>query len=99
MFAFKKIVSPMFLPLPLCVEILLVGIILLWFTRKQRAGKLAVSLAGLMLLLFGNYKVANLLLGPLEIQYPPFEARAEAPGVRPHPGFIAVLAAGFAVDP
>jgi len=99
MFAFKKIVSPMFLPLPLCVGILLVGIILLWFTRKQRAGKLAVSLAGLMLLLLGNHKVANVLLGPLESHYPPFEARADAPGVRARPGFIAVLAGGFAVDP
>ncbi len=99
MFVFKKIVSPMFLPLPLCVEILLVGIVLLWFTRKQRAGKLAVSLAVMMLLLFSNHGVADRLLGPLESRYPPLAARADAPGVRPRPGFIAVLAAGFAVDP
>lgn len=98
MFVFKKIVSPMFLPLPLSLEILLMGIILLWFTRKQRAGKLAVTLAAMMLLLFSNHGVANRLLAPLEKDYPPVEARAEAPGVGPRPGFIVVLAAGFTVD-
>lgn len=99
MFVFKKIVSPMFLPLPLCVEILLVGIILLWFTRKQRAGKLAVSLAAMMLLLFSNHGVADRLLRPLESRYPPLAARVEGQAGKPAASPIVVLAAGFAVDP
>jgi hypothetical protein len=34
MFLLKKIVAPLFLPLPVCVLLLGVGIGLLWFTRR-----------------------------------------------------------------
>ena len=51
MFLFKKIVAPLFFPVPLCLEILLLGLLLLWFTRKQKAGKIIVSIGvGLIIL-------------------------------------------------
>jgi len=53
MFLLKKIVSPLFLPLPLCIEILLLGLIVLLFTRKQRTGKVVVSV-GVVLLAYDS---------------------------------------------
>jgi hypothetical protein len=44
MLLLKKIVAPLFSPLPFCIEILLLGLIVLWFTRKQKTGKVVVSL-------------------------------------------------------
>ena len=45
MFLFKKIIPLFFFPVPLCLELLLAGLALLWFTRRQRAGKILVSAA------------------------------------------------------
>jgi hypothetical protein len=38
MFLFKKIVAPFFFPLSLCLEILLFGLFLLWFTSREKFG-------------------------------------------------------------
>ena len=43
MFLFKKIVAPFFFPLSICLEILFLGLFLLWFTRRQKTGKIIVS--------------------------------------------------------
>jgi len=67
----KKIVAPLFFPLSLCLEILLAGIFLLWFTRRQKTGKIIVSL-GVVILIAVSYGVASeKLLRPLEYKYPP----------------------------
>lgn len=71
MFLFKKIVGPFFYPLSICLEILLLGLVLLWFTRKQRAGKIVVALGTFLLLLFSSDLFANFILRPLEYRYPP----------------------------
>ncbi len=71
MFVLKKLISQLFYPVPLCLEILVVGVILLLFTRKQRAGKLA-TLAGVVLFAIMSYTaIPNMLLKPLEYRYPP----------------------------
>ena len=71
MFLLKKIVAPLFFPLSLCLEILLAGIFLLWFTRRQKAGKIIVSM-GVVVLIALSYGVASeTLLRPLEYKYPP----------------------------
>jgi hypothetical protein len=49
----KKIIGPMFMPAFVCIEILLVGLLLLWFTKKQRAGKIVVTIGIVLLLGFG----------------------------------------------
>jgi len=70
MWAFKKISSRVFSPVPLCLEVFTLGFVLLCFTRKQKTGKTLVALAGVLLLLFSSRPVANLLLAQLEEKYP-----------------------------
>jgi uncharacterized SAM-binding protein YcdF (DUF218 family) len=96
MFLLKKIVSRFLFPLPLSLEFLLVGLFLLWFTRRQRAGKALVTCGTLLLLGLSNIFSSNALLRPLEHRYPPFavgRAGAGASAVT----FIAVLG-GWADD-
>jgi uncharacterized SAM-binding protein YcdF (DUF218 family) len=71
MFLFKKIVAPLFFPVPLCLEILLLGLILLWFTKKQKAGKIIVSIGVGLAIIFSYGTVLNILLRSLENKYPP----------------------------
>jgi uncharacterized SAM-binding protein YcdF (DUF218 family) len=71
MFLFKRIGSSFPFPVSLCLEMLLVGLALLWFTRRQKAGKVLVS-AGTVLLLAISYPfVPNLAVDTLEQGYPP----------------------------
>jgi len=100
MFVFKKIFSRFLFPVPLCLEILFVGLLLLWFTRKQKAGKVVVTLAGVLLLLFGTRPFSGFLLTPLESRFPPLFL---TPGAPVSPGlrevkFIVVLGSGSMHD-
>jgi uncharacterized SAM-binding protein YcdF (DUF218 family) len=94
MFLMKKIVSRFFFPLPLSLEFLLVGVCLLLFTRRQRAGKALVTCGTSLLLVLSNFFTSNALLRPLERHYP--ELASDHSRV-PHPNvtYIAVLG-GFA---
>jgi uncharacterized SAM-binding protein YcdF (DUF218 family) len=71
MFLLKKIVAPFFLPLSLCLELLFAGLYLLWFTKKQKAGRIVVSVGVLFLTAFGYGAASKTLLKPLEYEYPP----------------------------
>lgn len=100
MFLLKKIISPLFFPAPLCVETLILGLIILWFTRRQKAGKTIASVGVGMLLIFSHPSISKILLRPLETQYPPLvlnsaHLRPEATGLR----FIVVLGGGYSSDP
>lgn len=102
MFLFKKIVPLFFFPVPLCLELLLVGLALLWFTRRQRAGKILVSAgAGLLLILSYSF-VPDLLLRPLEWEYPPVSdltAGHAGPNAAQAGKYIVVLGGGHTSDP
>jgi uncharacterized SAM-binding protein YcdF (DUF218 family) len=103
MFFIKKLVSAFLYPSTLGMGLLAAGLILLWFTRRAKLGKiLATSGFGLLLLMSYNV-VADLLLHPLETRYPTLYPRdqldaavARAGGT---PRFIVVLAAGHISDP
>lgn len=69
MLLLKKIVSPLLYPLPLCIEILLLGVIVLWFSRKQKTGKVVISLGVALLAALSYDAVSDVLLRPLEYQY------------------------------
>jgi len=71
MFLLKKIVSRFIFPLPLSIELLFLGLLLLWFTRRQRAGKILVTCGVLLLLGLSNGPTSDALLRPLEQRYPP----------------------------
>jgi hypothetical protein len=68
MFLFKKLVSPLLFPLPLASFLLLLGLALLWFTKKQKAGKVLVSAGTFWLLSLGFGIFAPWTLAPLEPQ-------------------------------
>ncbi|OGP70944.1 MAG: hypothetical protein A2Y80_04070 [Deltaproteobacteria bacterium RBG_13_58_19] len=70
MFLLKKLAAPLLYPVSLCLEVLVLGLIFLWFGKRQRWGKTLVSLGTLLLALFSYHPVAAIFLGPLEQQYP-----------------------------
>ena len=98
MFLMKKIVSRFLFPVPLSLEFLFVGLFLLWFTRRQRAGKALVTCGALLLVGFSNTFTSNALLRPLEHRYPPLVVAHIGPGT-PAVSFIAVLGGSGNDDP
>jgi uncharacterized SAM-binding protein YcdF (DUF218 family) len=95
MFLLKKIVGPFFFPLSLCLEVLILGLVLLWFTKKQRAGKVIVSAGVLLLLLLSYGPLPEMLLRPLEYSFSPLLEPKDVPQAR----WIVVLGAGHTQDP
>jgi uncharacterized SAM-binding protein YcdF (DUF218 family) len=95
MFLFKKIVGPFFFPLSLCLEILIIGLLLLWFTKKKKAGNIFVSVGVILLMLFSYEPLPDLLLRPLEYRYPPLVRVNDLPEIR----WIVVLGGGHTSDP
>jgi uncharacterized SAM-binding protein YcdF (DUF218 family) len=93
MFHFKKIVAPFLFPVPLCLEILILGVVLLLFTRKQKCGKALVSIGTVLLLLFSLSPVSGLLIASLEHSYN--VQKESQKGVH----WIVVLGAGGFCDP
>lgn len=99
----KKIFSRFFFPLPICLLILLAGLILLWFTKRQRSGKVLVTV-GTILLLVLSYSIATeSLLRGLERRYPSVylatrgEPRLSTVGTPVK--WIVVLGGGHTADP
>jgi uncharacterized SAM-binding protein YcdF (DUF218 family) len=90
MFLMKKIVSRFLFPLPLSLEFLLVGLFLLWFTRRQRAGKALVTCGTILILTLSNGTISDSLLRPLEHRYLPLAVGHSAAGA-PAAAFIVVL--------
>ena len=95
MFLFKKIVGPFFFPLSLCLEFFLIGLFLLWFTKKKKVGKIFISVGVTVLILFSYGPVPNLLLRPLENEYPPLSKIKDLPEIR----WIVVLGGAHTSDP
>src|SRR5438874_13744103 len=101
MFVLKKIISSLFLPLSVCTLLLIAGLIFLWFTGRQRLGRILVSLGAATLLLFSNASIPNLLLQPLERPYAPaLVTREQVTSLRQLPvKWIVVLGAGDTYSP
>lgn len=95
MFLLKKIVAPFFLPLSVCLEILLLGLFFLWFTRRQKTGRILVSIGFLTLAAFSCVTVPDMLLRPLEYKYQPLLNLGGVRGVK----WVVVLGGGHTSDP
>jgi uncharacterized SAM-binding protein YcdF (DUF218 family) len=95
MFLFKKIVGPFFFPLSLCLEILILGLVLSWFTPKKKEGRGIVSIGVILLTLLSYGAFTHMLLKPLEYKYPSLLELKDLPEVR----WIAVLGGGHTSDP
>ncbi len=74
------------MPLPFCLLILVVGVVVLLWTRRTRLGKGLVASGTLLLLLFSNNLVSTLLVRPLEMRY---AAIPEIPAGTPVPKDLA----------
>jgi uncharacterized SAM-binding protein YcdF (DUF218 family) len=95
MFLFKKLLAPFLMPVPVCMALLLAGLALLWFTRRQRAGKWLATSATVLLLLLGYGFGSGSLLASLERRHAPVVDAAQAAGrVR----WVVVLGGGSSAD-
>jgi uncharacterized SAM-binding protein YcdF (DUF218 family) len=96
---FLRFVAWLLLPLPLCLELLAVGSCLLWFSGRQRTGKVLVTAGALLLAVLGSGPVANLLLHPFESAYPPLLDPAAAGAGGEAIKWVVVLGGGYRTDP
>lgn len=99
MLLLKKCLARLLFPLPLAVEIILVGLVLLWLTRRQRLGRALVTTGTLLLILFTAGPFGDLILRPLESEHP---VLSDPERVVSHAGdrtrWVLVLAAGYAPE-
>ena len=90
MFLLKKIVSRFLFPLPLSLEFLILGLFLLWFTRRQRAGKALVTCGVVLLLGFSNIVIQTFSCVLWNTAIPALDVTHMAVGASPicfHRGF------------
>jgi uncharacterized SAM-binding protein YcdF (DUF218 family) len=104
MLSLKKFLAPLFSPLSICVELIVLGLVLLVFSRKQMTGKLFVVLGMVVLVMCGYEGVSGRILHTLEAQYPPLQVAELMPykngGIGPRSvKWVVVLASGVAGDP
>jgi len=93
-FVMKKIVALAVYPLSLCLITLMIGLFLIWFTRRQKSGKIIVTIGVVALTCFSFGFLSNTLLGTLENKYPPLTDLQEIRGVK----WIVVLGGGIVSD-
>jgi len=102
MFIIKKVVGPLFSPLPLLLGIIILGVAFLWFAKRPRRGKVMVTTGALLLLLLSYGPVPHLLLKPLERRYAPITAAAANQSGPPNNfgrvKYIVVLGGGHTSD-
>ncbi len=104
MFTLKKFLAPLFSPVSICLELMALGVALLFFSRKQKTGKLLVALSMLVLVICSFEGISGRILQTLESQYPPLNLAKLAPPENGGTGtcavkWIVVLAGGVSRDP
>ena len=103
MFMLKKIVPLFFYPVSLCLGILILGLFCLWATRRQRLGKVLVTLGTVLLLLLSLPFLSGQILTPLERRYPallhPETDFLGGTKSSTSPKWIVVLGGGHVSDP
>ncbi len=90
-------------PISISLAFLIIGLLFLWFTKRQKAGKIIVSFGLIILLLLSFNVVSDGLLKPLEDRYPPLMLNQKT-GQRGrdnliHVKWIVVLGGGHVSDP
>ena len=95
MFLLKKIIAPLLFPMSLCLGLLLSGLVLLWFTQKQKLGKILVTAGAALLLLMSYWAVPEALLRPLEYRHAALLDLDEHVDVK----WVVVLGGGHTSDP
>jgi uncharacterized SAM-binding protein YcdF (DUF218 family) len=102
MFMLKKILAECMAPASLSLGIALIGLFLLLFTKRQRGGKMFVSIGLFFILLFSYSIVPNYLLSSLEGKYDPYYIQLPNKNLEsetmPPVRFVVVLGAGHISD-
>ncbi len=83
------------MPLPFGLIIALTGLYLLWFTKKQKTGKLCVSISIAFITLLSLNPVADHILSPLERTYDRYNNDHDHQKIK----YIVVLGGGHVSDP
>lgn len=99
-FFIKKLISQFIYPLPCALILITLGLVLLFFTQRQKLGK-TLNLVGLCLLLLFSYKPTALqLLHHFERQSLPLftDAAPHPPAHLPESTWILVLSSGHTID-
>ena len=92
LFTLKKAVGGLLMPLPLLLLLIAAGILLLWFSHWQKAGKVAVSLGWAALLLLSLQPVADRLLLTTEAGWPTWQGQHKV-------DYVVVLGGGYTWNP
>jgi uncharacterized SAM-binding protein YcdF (DUF218 family) len=95
MFLFKKIVTPLFMPLPLVIGTMLAGLGFLWFARRKQTAGILLAAGWLLLTLLSFRALPDWLLGTLEHRYAPLRQTA----VDKQVSWVVVLGGGITSDP
>ncbi len=100
MFLLKKIVAPLFSPLSVVIGLMGIGIFLIWFTKKQKTGKILITIGTILLFFFSYDAISDLLLKPLEQRFPPLmmDSRSVATIDTSSVKWIVLLGGGHAND-
>lgn len=95
MFLFKKALSVWLMPLPFCLTLLVLGMWLVWSSRRIKLGKFFLTCGVLLLVLLSNRFVSTWLIQPLEFTYAPIpEFKSEDPVPTELTGCQAVVVLG-----
>jgi len=98
-FILKKLVSRLLFPLPLGLGLAILGLILLWFTRRQKAGKVLVTLGVLLMFMLSTGFLSENLIAPLEARYPPYGLNDRYAIAEDQIRYVVVLAGGIPAIP
>lgn len=99
MYSFIKDIIAYLLPVPLCLGILLTGLIFLWGTKKQTAGKVLTTIGFTILLLFSLPFFPNMCLRYLEHKHVSYIASQMKEDNFSDIKYVIVLAGGHILDP
>ena len=95
LFILKKWVGGLLMPLPLFLSLFLIGLILLFFSKKQKVAKCFLVISFFGLLLLSMLPVSQSIIRPLERQYPSIMQNQTAQNF----DYILLLGSGGVADP
>lgn len=96
-FTLRKVIAPLLFPLSVALELLVVGVVLLWFSRHQKAGRILVTAGTTILLGISLNGPSTWALSQLERSYATPVQQEDAVSSRP-PRWVVVLGGGFTPD-